>query len=332
MELPFLNRPVFLKGVIMKHKPFFSMSKAERYGFFVFVFLAFTFLIIPRYMRYQRDKKEMQVTLEYLNSKTLKPIEKQVVTSSISEKEEDEAVYFDFDPNLIPKETWVQFGLSEAQADVVMFYQERGGRFRKKEDLRKVYVVSEEFYRSVEPYIFIEPAPSKRPEKNSKKKDRVSFERKDREEKKEFSYISTKADKDYRININTADTSEWKKLRGIGPALSLRIIKFREGLGGFHSVDQVSEVYGIEPEVFASFKENLLTPDPLSFQRIKINKATADELGKHPYISKKEARIIINYREQHGDFKNREDFDQIKGINKDKVSKIFPYLDFEPSE
>lgn len=315
----------------MKHKPFFSMSKTERYGFFVFVFLAVTFLVIPQYYKYRQDKKRMQVTIEYLNDREDPSIQKAVATPSFSEEKEDEAAFFDFDPNLITKETWVQFGLSEAQADVVMFYQERGGRFRKKEDLRKVYVISEEFYRSVEPYILIKQAPPKRLVKNEKKKDFVPFERKAEKEKKEFSN-SAKADKDYRIHINTADTSEWKKLKGIGPTLSSRIVKFRESLGGFYSVDQVSEVYGIEPEIFASFKENLLPPDPLSFQKIEINKTTADEIGKHPYISKKEARIIINYREQHGDFKNKEDLDQIKGIPKDKVSKIFPYLDFKPSE
>lgn len=270
----------------------------------------------------------MQVVIEYLHDTEERSMDKQAEVASFSENRGNPIAYFDFDPNTISKETWVQFGLTEAQADVVMFYQERGGRFRKKEDLRKVYVVSEEFYRSVEPYIFIKQTSSEMPEKRGEKQDFVSYKTKNIKEKKEISFVSVKADKDYRININTADTSEWKKLKGIGSALSSRIIKFRESLGGFYDINQVGEVYGIEEDVFDAFKENLLSPDPHSLRKIDINQLTADELSKHPYISKKEARMIVNFREQHGDFKDKEDFDKIKGINKDKVSKILPYLNF----
>ncbi|HLS37651.1 MAG TPA: helix-hairpin-helix domain-containing protein, partial [Sphingobacterium bovisgrunnientis] len=142
--------------------------------------------------------------------------------------------YFTFDPNTATANQWDKLGLSPKQIQVILNYRSKGGKFYKKEDLRKIYSISEKDYNRLESYITISTADDK-PKK--------SFET-SAYEKREVKSIARP------ISINTADTSELKQLKGIGSVLAARIVKFRDALGGFHSVNQIQEVYGISEETF----------------------------------------------------------------------------------
>ena len=93
------------------------------------------------------------------------------------------------------------------------------------------------------------------------------------------------------IDINSADSIEWKSLYGIGNVLSKRIVKFRDKLGGFHSVEQVGETYGLKPEVFESISSQLVIKTPHS-QIVASRETTVEQLGHHPYFSWDQARAI----------------------------------------
>lgn len=121
---------------------------------------------------------------------------------------------------------------------------------------------------------------------------------------------------------------QWKLLHGIGSVLSKRIVKYRESLGGFHSIDQINEVYGLSLEIFEQIKPNLQINNETLIQRININLAAADELAIHPYINKKQAQTIVNYRNQHGNFKNLESLSQIKSLDNVFLRKIEYYLEY----
>ena len=62
---------------------------------------------------------------------------------------------FPFDPNAVTLEELVRLGLSERQAQSILNYREKGGRFRSKEDFKKMYVVSDSLYERLEPFIDI---------------------------------------------------------------------------------------------------------------------------------------------------------------------------------
>lgn len=306
----------------MNFKPVFSLTRKEKRAFFIIILMIIISLIIPWLYNHTRKGQDMQVFMEYLKDSAAGIKQDKVEDRPYPDKKAIQ--YFDFDPNTVSKQGWMQLGLSEAQAEVVLYYQERGGKFRNKEDLKKVYVISDEFYIAVEPYIQIIPE-KEEIEKENKFEQSGNFEKKTTE--------NTKKDEvDYKININTADTTEWKKLRGIGSVLSQRILNFREALGGFYSLDQIQEVYGIQEELFQTIKPKLIRPDSNSYDKIDINFINDTELAKHPYINKKEAKIILNYRLQHGDFEHSDEIQKIKGINLEKVSKVFPYLSFKKAE
>jgi competence protein ComEA len=127
------------------------------------------------------------------------------------------------------------------------------------------------------------------------------------------------------IDINTADTATLNRLPGIGNVLSARIVAFRDKLGGFYSLEQLSEVYGLKPEVLEKIKLKL-KPE-ISIQKyVFVNTASALELSQHPYIKKKLADIIVNYRTQHGNFRTIEDLRNIKVIDEVNFNKIKNYL------
>ena len=174
--------------------------------------------------------------------------------------------------------------------------------------MEKIYTLSTQDYKRLEPYIQI-----------------LQGERK-QSRKVDSSFTKNDNTANIIIDINNASKDDWMKLYGIGQVLSSRIINFREKLGGFYSIDQVAETYGIKDSVFQSFKSQLELSPILS--KIQINTANKKELASHPYINFKQAQIISNYRDHHGDFNNWEDFMRIKAFDIKQKEKLKPYLSF----
>jgi competence protein ComEA len=127
------------------------------------------------------------------------------------------------------------------------------------------------------------------------------------------------------IDINLADTAAFIAFPGIGSRLADRIIRFREKLGGFYSIDQIGEVYGLADSVFQKIKPFLLA-GPYDLKKININTATLEELKAHPYIRYAIANSIVQYRNQHGNFTSIEELKKIVLITNDTYEKISAYL------
>lgn len=131
-----------------------------------------------------------------------------------------------------------------------------------------------------------------------------------------------------RITFSEADSITLQIVPGIGQATAGRIIKYRENLGGFHSQSQLQEVYGMKEETvravwdFFDFEAKI-------FRKINLNVATVNELAAHPYISYGEAKVLIAFRNQHGNFNSAEDLMKVKIFKVEWIEKIRPYLNFE---
>ncbi len=143
--------------------------------------------------------------------------------------------------------------------------------------------------------------------------------------KKEYDTPYIKKNSTQKIAINKATPETLQQLKGIGPAYSQRIIKFRDALGGFATVDQVGEVFGLPDSTFQSIKPQLLISSQL-LKKININTATVDELKLHPYLKWKQANAIVTYREQHGLYNTPNDINKILSLPKDLTDKLIPYL------
>lgn len=125
------------------------------------------------------------------------------------------------------------------------------------------------------------------------------------------------------MDLNLADSTDLVTLKGIGKTFASRIIKYRTALGGFHSLDQLNEIYGLKPETIAQIRPYLKIKTPVS--KIKINEVA--EL-KHPYLRSYQAKAILAYRKQHGEFKNLEDLKNIDALDEETLAKLLPYLQF----
>jgi competence ComEA-like helix-hairpin-helix protein len=125
--------------------------------------------------------------------------------------------------------------------------------------------------------------------------------------------------------VNTADTTTLISLPGIGSKLATRIITFREKLGGFYSVEQIGETYGLPDSTFQKIKQYLKL-DNVSVKKININTATVDEMKAHPYIKYSLANPIVAYRNEHGMFSTIEDIKKVMAVTDEVYKKIAPYL------
>ncbi|MDH4090834.1 MAG: helix-hairpin-helix domain-containing protein [Cyclobacteriaceae bacterium] len=216
---------------------------------------------------------------------------------------------FVFDPNNATVEELVALGFSSTLSARIARYREKGGKFTIKADLLKIYGIDTSFFR--QRYAFIDL-----PEKSERK-----------EKAKEYSQFAIeKSSPDLMFDLNQADTSQLKKIFGIGDRLSMRIVKYRDALGGFTTFDQVREVYGLDSAVIDRLINSSFLKD--DFQPTKININTADEtaMATHPYIRKAAARAIVAYRFQHGEFEALDDLRKIHALDDETIQKIAPYL------
>ncbi|MEB2778576.1 helix-hairpin-helix domain-containing protein [Algoriphagus sp. D3-2-R+10] len=131
-----------------------------------------------------------------------------------------------------------------------------------------------------------------------------------------------------RIPFSEADSVTLQIVPGIGQSTASRIVKFRESLGGLYSKNQLSDVYGLKPETMDAIWE-YFDFSPGILRKITINQVEIGDLAKHPYFSYAEAKVVIAYRKQHGDFQSSEELKQIKIFRQEWIDKISPYLDFQ---
>ena len=132
------------------------------------------------------------------------------------------------------------------------------------------------------------------------------------------------------FDINTADAVQLSTVKGIGPVLSARIVKFRDRLGGFVSQAQYQEVYGLSPEVVDRLKERTYIDASFYPTRVDINIADVQTLAAHPYITYRQAKSIVNYRAQHGSFTAIESLCSLVLIDSSTLEKLSPYLYVSP--
>jgi competence ComEA-like helix-hairpin-helix protein len=215
---------------------------------------------------------------------------------------------FNFDPNGLSANDWKRLGLSEKQIRMIKNFESKGGKFRKKEDLGKMYCISPELYRSLEAFIRIQPQPSLFAE--------------GRVEPPNVPGNTPPAAS--RVELNSADSAMLTTVKGIGPFFAKQIIKYRNSLGGFHSKEQLLEVWKFDSEKYA-IVEGHITVDASRVRKININTCEAAEL-KIPYIKWNVANAIVNYRKQHGKFKTIEEIRNTDLVDEETLRKIAPYL------
>jgi competence ComEA-like helix-hairpin-helix protein len=208
----------------------------------------------------------------------------------------------------VSDEEWKEMGLKKWQINGLRTYREKAGDIRTAEQFSKLNVVTDAFFEKVRPYLVFEG-----------KAGNPVIVNKERNFEKEETKTALS------IEINTASATRLTELKGIGPAYSSRIVKYRSLLGGFRSLDQLREVYGLEDSVFTEIFP-FLTLDTSKVHKININKVMITALRKHPYVKWNVATAIVNYRDQHGVYESVAAIKKTDLVSPELYRKIAPYF------
>lgn len=236
---------------------------------------------------------------------------------------------FHFDPNLASESDFTRLGLSPKVATSICHYREKGGKFREPDDFKKIWGLTAEDFERLRPFIRIRETDNHRYAKSGDDEERPVGAWGSKYPERKFQEYPHKRSPEV-VDINSADQEAWMALPMIGEKRAVQIIRFRESLGGFLSVDQLGEMYNLPDSVFQTIKPYLKFQNPV-FRKINLNSATLEMLDAHPYISRKQAELIANYREQHGAFHSVEEVLNIRAFHDDDWwKKVRPYLSVEP--
>lgn len=298
-------------------KNVFTFSASEKRGIYLQLIIILILAGVIWYYRYyppafpKQDHSSFEKEVgEFIASQT--PLDTVKTFTASEENNSDENIssekssitYFDFDPNNLSSEQWKKLGLNDGQIRAINNYLGKGGKFRKKEDFKKMYVISEKEYVRLEPYIKIQEQLADEAKQPGKK-------------------FSSPA---IHVDISTADSVELLSVKGIGPSRARGIFKYRQLLGGYYSVNQLHEVYGIDSLAYAEIVSQVFIKDSANINRININTATSEQLSRHPYIRKKLAEIIVRYRTQNGNYRDIAALRKMPLVNDSLYFKLAPYL------
>ena len=280
--------------MIGKIKDYFQFNKKERNGILL---LSCLLLLLILFYQFSHLLKQESRTDFSSFEKALAELEYEQEPNI--EKQKDSLFYFN--PNTLADKGWLVLGLPSTKLSVLRNFQKSGAIFKTKTDLKNCFAITDEFYEKVEKYISIpEIKKTETPINKTKKTNQI-------------------------VELNQADSLQLISINGVGPFYAKQILKYRKELGGFRNYDQFTEIWGLENLEIQKLKQQT-SIDTLHIRKVNVNTIELEQLKLHPYLNYKQAKMILNYRKQHGDFKQVKDIRKIKPISPELFRKIAPYL------
>ncbi len=290
-------------------KDYFTFSRKERVAVIILLALIIFFIALPYLFEPKKIKpvveEELQMELKKLqqSKSQVDSVVDQTDTTSAATKIE----LFEFDPNTLDAEGWKRLSIPDKTIKTILNYRNKGGKFYKPEDVRKIWGLQKNDADRIVPFAKISTSSNSFQQNNFNKK------------------ISTTIKNIKVLDINTATAEDLMQIPSIGRSLPYRIINFREKLGGFFDLNQLKQTWGMTDSIYQIIIPFLKTQSS-TIKKININTANEYEMSRTSFISKEIAKAIIMYRNQHGLFQNVEDIKKIVFINEETFLKISPYL------
>jgi len=279
-------------------KNYFAFTRSQQIGVVAWTIIILVLIVLLNVNFQKNHPNPFEVSesdMSYVQLNAQKETENYSYEHQSGWQKEDLAL-FDFDPNLISISEWQDLGFSEKQAKVIIDYKTNRGPFKSKEDLKKVFVISEQKYRELEPHILL-------PNTSAEIKNEI------------------------QIELNTATQESLETLPLIGPGFAKNIIKLRNSLGGFTSVTQLHEVYNMNEEIYQILVQST-TLDLSSIKTININADSKETIDKHPYITWEMTAEILKKRDQEKI--NDLNFLVEKNLLSDsELKRLQPYIRYE---
>jgi competence protein ComEA len=298
-------------------RSFFGISRKEVNGFLFLCLLLLFILFVPELMSFIRsDEVDQQAKDQAILDSLLVLLEEKSIPKERS------AIQFTFNPNQITKDSLLLLGFSTTAANQIINYRNKGGEFRAAQDLYKIYSIDSAHLTGLLGYVSIPQRPVRQ---QTIKEPPVLKYRSSATRDEPIKDITPLP----KFNINTADTAMLQTISGIGSVLSKRIVVFRDKLGGFVSSNQLYEVYNLDSAVVIKLLDRSYLDQEFTPQKIQINSTSEEQLKSHPYITNTQARLIIAYRNQHGDFKENADLLEVYLMDSTSLMRLEPYISWQ---
>ena len=288
-------------------KSYFKYTSSQRNGIFLLLFLIVIFQLVYFFV----DFKNLQTTENDNEKQQWLSLQSQIDDAK-QEKQDDTPKIYPFNPNFITDFKGYKLGMSTQEIDRLLEFRKTNKYVNSAEEFQAVTKVSDSLLNSISPYF-------KFPDWVTNKKEFKSFSKQNFDKKEKIVVL----------DINQATKEDLKKVYGIGDGLSDRILKEKEKLGGFVTMNQMNDVWGLSPEVIVKLNEKFKITTLPNIKKININSASIKELMQFPYFSKYQlAKSIVTYRSMNGEIKNTEDLTKIKDFPAEKANIIVLYLEF----
>ena len=289
----------------MKLKSYFRLSKQQRNGIFSLFLLIIIVQLGYFFWISKPNPKPNDVNQEWL---ALQPI----IDSLKNSDNSTEPIIYPFNPNFITDYKGYKLGMSVTELDKLFAFRKQNKYVNSAKEFQAVTGVSDSLLNVISPYF-------KFPDwVNQPKKQYSSYSNNAFENKKAI----------VKIDINQGTQEDLIKVYGIGPALSERILKQKESLGGFVSMEQLQFIWGLSPEVIDNLNKHFVVTTEPKINKVDINNASVKELAKFPYFNYSIAKEIVTHRSMNGEIRNIEDLTKIKGLPNEKIKIIALYLEF----
>ncbi len=282
-------------------KKYFYFSPSEQKGIMLLTLILVLVIFTPFIYRLVKPNTELVINIQQFTA--LDSLDKSTSKSEDFTKKDP----FEFNPNSASSEELKQLGFTDKNIATLQNYLSKGGKIKSADGLKKIYGIDEKLVTKLTPFLLFE-----KQQENSNSKHVIDT----------LNY--TKKEKIQVLEINTADSFSLVKLYRIGPKLAAKIIAYREKLGGFLNLHQLTEIYGFDEDILYDL-QNKIAVDASKAKRINLNTITEEELKNHPYFKYKLARVITNYRNQHGKYNSYNDLLKIKIINDSILDRIKIY-------
>ncbi len=287
---------------------FWTLSKGERIGSSVLLLLLGLHLSIDFWLP---AREEGPIQLEEELAAFLKQEARILaLTPPVSKAEAVESTaLFPFNINKIDSSGMAKLGLSSRTISGLLRFRSKGGNIKDVAAFDRLFSLTEAEKERLRPWLRFEEqtAEAAVPSPADVRESPATWQ---------------------AISLNHADSLALLQVPGIGPAFAGRIVRYRERLGGFNSISQLKEVYGIDSARYEALAPLFLIENA-SVQPLYLNHAEELQLAAHPYLGKVLARRIVAYRQQHGPFKRTVDLLRIHGLDSSRFQKLLPYLELE---
>lgn len=288
-------------------KSYFKFSRGQGFG----IFLLFAIIIVLQIGYFFSDFSSISTPTP--EKEKWLSMQSQIDSMKVEKLNYVPKIY-PFNPNFITDFKGYKLGMSVAEIDRLLAFRKENKYVNSPKEFQAVTQVSDSLMDAISPYF-------KFPDWVNNRKEFKDF-------KKQPFKAFAKKEKIVLIDINQATQEDLIKIYGIGEVISLRILKFKESLGGFVSMEQMKDIWGLSPEVIANLNSHFKVSVLPNLKKIDINNASIKELSQFPYFKYPISKKIVTYRSMNGDFKNAEDLTKNIGLSIDMANIIALYLKF----